>query len=200
MEQQTQVQAAQDSTNAVNTESNQQTQEQANAQAAAPKVDQGNGQANTQSTEIELKLPENSYLNAEALEAVKSFAKDKNITAEIAQEILNKQNDSLAGYHDYILSEHEKTVSKWAEQAKADQEYGGENFGKNVEMAKRALEKFATPQFIKDLDQSGYGNHPEILRVFTRIGKLLAEDKMVNPSATAVGSKNLEDVFYGKQQ
>lgn len=201
MEQQTQVTPAQDSTNAVVTQDNNQQApaQSANTQGQAAQTQQAESTTNTQPTVVELKLPDGALLNSQQFEDIKTFAKEKNISTEVAQEILNKQNNAVKSYQDYVASEHEKTVSQWAEQAKTDSEYGGQNFTKNVELARRALEKFATPQFIKELDSTGYGNHPEIIRIFTRMGKMLAEDKIVNPSAAAVGTKNLEDIFYSKQ-
>lgn len=201
MEQQTQVTPAQDSTNAVVTQDNNQQApaQSANTQEQVAQAQQAESTTNTQPTVVELKLPDGALLNSQQFEDIKTFAKEKNISTEVAQEILNKQNNAVKSYQDYVASEHEKTVSQWAEQAKTDSEYGGQNFTKNVELARRALEKFATPQFIKELDSTGYGNHPEIIRIFTRMGKMLAEDKIVNPSAAAVGTKNLEDIFYSKQ-
>ena len=70
-------------------------------------------------------------------------------------------------------------TSEWAETSKADKEFGGEKLGENLAIAKTALDKFATPEFTKLLNDTGLGNHPEVLRVFYRAGKAISADTVV---------------------
>ncbi len=64
-------------------------------------------------------------------------------------------------------------------------EWGG-SFDKNVELARRAFMNFATPEAVEIMEQTGLGNHPEILKVFSRIGELLQEDSVLPGSSTPV--------------
>jgi hypothetical protein len=65
------------------------------------------------------------------------------------------------------------------------QEWGG-NFDKNVELARRAFMNFATPEAVEIMEQTGLGNHPEILKVFSRVGELLQEDSVLPGSSTPI--------------
>lgn len=151
-------------------------------------------------TEVELKLPEGTLLKPETVEQIKSLAKEKNLSSEVAQELLNREHLALDSFHKQQVDLVEKTKQVWAEESKKDAEIGGDNFGRNLELAKRALEKFATPKFIEEIDSSGYGNHPELIRIFSRIGKMIANDSLVMANSHGVGNaKSLEDVFYGKE-
>jgi hypothetical protein len=150
--------------------------------------------------ELELKLPENSLLKPETVEQIKTYAKDKNLSLEVAQELLNKQHEQVDSFYKSQQQLVEQTKIAWAEESKKDPEIGGDNFGQNLELAKRALEKFSTPKFIEEIDKSGYGNHPEVIRVFMRIGKMLAEDKMVMANTHGgKQAKSFEEIFYGQQ-
>ena len=198
MEQVTPQAPAQDTTNA-SAQQNQAAPAQANAPTAPETPQAAPAQTESKPSEIELKLPEGSRLNPEVLDQIKSYAKDKNLSSEIAQEILMREHKAIEDLYESSKNNHEQTIAKWAETAKLDPEYGGENFGQSVEIAKRALEKFATPQLIEEINATGYGNHPEVIRLFTRIGKLLANDKMEQPGSQMGAAKPLEEIFYGKQ-
>ena len=45
------------------------------------------------------------------------------------------------------------------------------------------LDAFATPEFRQLLEQTGMGNHPEVIRTFYRAGKAISEDGLVSGSA-----------------
>lgn len=154
---------------------------------------------NTQATEIALKLPEGSLLKPEVLEQIKSYAKEKKLAPEVAQSLLERENAAVKGYHDQVVSSYEKEKASWVELSKNDSEIGGEHFGQNVELGRRAMEKFANPAAIKIIEDSGYGNHPDIIRMFMNIGKAMAEDKMVQPGAQAKNEKSMVELFYGPQ-
>lgn len=189
---------AQDSTNAVVTN-----EAITDANATAPvesKPASDTTAVDTKPTEVELKLPEGTLLKPETVEQIKSLAKEKNLSNEVAQELLNREHLALDSFHKQQVELVEKTKQVWAEESKKDAEIGGDNFGRNLELAKRALEKFATPKFIQEIDSSGYGNHPEVIRIFTRIGKMIANDSLVMANSHGASSaKSLEDVFYGKE-
>lgn len=175
----------------------------ADANATAP-VESNQASATTavdvKPTEVELKLPEGTLLKPETVEQIKSLAKEKNLSSEVAQELLNREHLALDSFHKQQVDLVEKTKQVWAEESKKDAEIGGDNFGRNLELAKRALEKFATPKFIEEIDSSGYGNHPELIRIFSRIGKMIANDSLVMANSHGVSNaKSLEDVFYGKE-
>ena len=77
----------------------------------------------------------------------------------------------------------------WAKQAQADAEIGGKNWKTTQTNAARALDHFAGPVSTKGedgkevpnafralLNESGLGNHPDMIRAFSKIGEALGED------------------------
>ena len=42
---------------------------------------------------------------------------------------------------------------------------------------------FATPELKKALNETGFGNHPELVRLFVKIGKSLSEDSFTTKGA-----------------
>lgn len=68
---------------------------------------------------------------------------------------------------------------EWGVTAKADPEIGGANWTQTVEHSAKALDALGYPkgsEFRHYLDETGLGNHPEMIRAFSRIGKMVGED------------------------
>lgn len=146
----------------------------------------------------ELKLSEGSLLAAETVQKIEEFAKANKLSPERAQELLTREETLLKSHVETQVSAHNERVEQWKVAASKDKEIGGEAFGQNAELAKRSLEKFGSPELKEMLSATGFGNHPEVIRVFARIGKAMSEDKIITggtpPSAT---QKSRAEKFYG---
>ena len=143
----------------------------------------------------ELKLPDGSHLGDGALDRTAAYARKQGLSNEEAQELLNRENSAVVDYVESV----KKQAEVWAEDSKADSEIGGDNLAKNCELAKRALDKFGSEALRDALNESGFGNHPEVVRVFSRIGKAMSEDQIVVPgTAGAASEKTAEETFYGE--
>ncbi len=145
----------------------------------------------------DLKLDDGSLLDAAYVEQFSQFAKEKKLTQDQAQEFLQREAQALNSFVQKQQQEFEKVQAEWVNQIKNDSEIGGEKFNQSIELAHRALKQFASDSFLKELETTGYGNHPELVRVFAKIGNMIKEDKMISPSA-AGGTRSIEEIFYGK--
>lgn len=168
--------------------------EQQSAQAAPDTTPQ----APAVPEKYDFKLDEGSLLDAAYVEQFSQFAKEKKLTQDQAQEFLQREAQALNSFVQKQQQEFEKQQSQWVEQIKTDPEIGGDKFNQSIELAHRALKEFASDSFLKELETTGYGNHPELVRVFAKIGNLIKEDKMISPSA-AGGTRSIEEIFYGKK-
>lgn len=145
-----------------------------------------------------LKLPEGSKLDAKRVEDVSAWAKAKNIAPEVAQEILNREHEAVSTAAAAQAAEVERVKETWLNELKADKEIGGDKLNQHVEPAKRLVDKFGSESFKKALDETGLGNHPELVRFLSGIAKAVGEDKLVLPGASPAGAKkSVEEVFYG---
>lgn len=149
--------------------------------------------------EYKLKSPENSRLGDADMERIASFAKEQGLSKEAAQKLVDQESEAREAFFNDLQSQHKEMVQQWVSDIKGDKEIGGDNFNKSVELAKRAVDKFGTDKFKEDLDKSGYGNHPEVVRTFSRIGRFMASDELVRPGNQAGGDRSMEDIFYGNQ-
>lgn len=148
----------------------------------------------------ELKLPDGSLLKPERLEKIAAFAKERGLSNEQAQAIVERENEAVSEYASLKDQTVEAEVNKWVELSKNDKEFGGPAFKENVELAKRVVNQFGSEEFKKALNETGLGNHPELIRFAHRIGKMMKEDQFVLPGRSqAKAEKSLEELFYGKK-
>lgn len=153
-------------------------QQQAEGQPAAE------GTADTGKTD-EAKKPEGapeSYdfgetqLDTEVLTAFGEVAKELNLTQEVASKVLDKMTPVMQARQ---AAQLETARTEWAEQSKADKEFGGDKLQENLSFAKRAMDAYATNELKTLLNESGLGNHPEVIRFFVKAGKAISEDTVV---------------------
>lgn len=104
------------------------------------------------------------------------------------------------------LSEHwQERRKQWAEQVAQwrravadDPQLGGDRLPVTVARAQLALDRFDEGKFIgRLLEQSGYGNNPEVLRFFNRIADALMEDGLVRGQANAAMPPLEERMYAG---
>jgi hypothetical protein len=146
------------------------------------------------------KAPDGVTLDAEVAKEFEAFAREANLPQDKAQKGfdigLKLQQRFAAQTQAQVAKVHEG----WAQQAQADKEYGGEKLQENLAIAKEGMKAFATPEFVQWLNDSKLGNHPEMNRVFFRIGKAMKEDKIVGQQGSQRTEGDIASRLYGKTQ
>lgn len=130
--------------------------------------------------------PEGVTLNSETIDELKAFAKEKNLTQEEAQKLVDLGVKNAQGTVAQLDAHIAQTRIEWAEASRTDQEIGGDKLDENRAVAKRALETFGTPELVKFFDETKLGDHPEVLRAFFRVGKAISEDRLVTGTKSPV--------------
>lgn len=132
----------------------------------------------------EFKLPDGVKLQGEALDELKATAKELGLTQEQAQKVADLGAKQAQAFTTQLMEYQRTQTAEWANATKADKEIGGDKLDENLGVAKKALDTYATPELKKLLNDSGLGNHPEVIRTFFKVGKAISEDgKIVTGSA-----------------
>ncbi len=146
----------------------------------------------------EFKLPDGVQLDDKGTAAFSEVAKELNLSQEAAQKVLDKMGPVIAGRHAEALTQ---AKAQWVESAQTDKEFGGDKLTENLAVAKKALDTFGTPELRTLLNESGLGNHPELIRLMFRAGKAISEDKFVPAgSGSPRGAKDAANALYPNQQ
>jgi hypothetical protein len=127
----------------------------------------------------DFKLPEGAKADPAVMGEFAVMAKELNLSQDQAQKLVDLNAKLQAGNVEHLKAAVEEQGQKWAEDAKADKEFGGDKFDENLAVAKRALDEFGSPELKTLLVQSKLGNHPEVLRFFFRAGQAISQDGFV---------------------
>lgn len=142
--------------------------------------------------------PEGVVLDGAILDEYKGVAKELKLSQESAQNVINKMAPKIAAQQQEQMQRAiAETQAKWQETAKVDKEFGGDNFDANLEVAKKALSTYGSPELKKLMVESGLGNHPEVIRLFYKVGLTLKEDTHVGGTGTQTGEKTLAQRMFG---
>ena len=144
-------------------------------------------------------------LDPEVITAFGEVAKELDLPQEAAQKVIDKVAPVMQAQQAKMV---EQVKVDWANDAKADQEFGGENLNANLEVAKSSLKAFGTDALKSLLQESGLGNHPEVIRFMYRAGKAISEDAYVGNSQGADAKSNgipkdfngIANALYSNQQ
>lgn len=175
--------------------------EGANGQQEAGKPDgaDGKGEAGKEGADAAaytLTAPEGYPISEGALKGLNEVCKNANLNEEQANAVMAYMKGN---YTSAMASQQEAMQAQaktWIGEFQADKDFGGDKFDASVADAQRALATFDQGGTVsKMLVETGYGNNPEVLRIFARVGRALGEDKLIGKSGGADG-RSLEDRMY----
>ncbi len=132
-----------------------------------------------------LSLPDGMSVDADGLAAFKSLAAENGLSPDMAQKLVDFQAGRMA----QAQKTHQTAIAQWAKDAQADREFGGADFQRNSGLASQAVRAFASPELVSLLNDTGLGNHPELIRTFWRIGKAMAEDNRITAGGPPKGDR-----------
>lgn len=142
----------------------------------------------------EFKAPEGKQFDAEVLNTYSEVARELNLSQEAAQRVLDAMAPKMA---ERQVAQIEAIRAEWANSSKTDKEFGGEKLSENLSTAKKALDAFGTTELRTLLNESGLGNHPEVIRFMVRAGKAISEDRFVagtKGAAKPAGPRSFNDL------
>lgn len=145
---------------------------------------------------FEIKKADGSLVDAAQVEKIASFAKEHGLSNAQAQAIYNRENAAVTAFEADAVKQHNERKTQWIEEAKKSSILGGEHFDQNVQGAHLTLQRFSTPEFTKLLDETGFGNHPQLLEVFFNIHKATQDDSFVRAGSQSNDLKPTSEILY----
>lgn len=125
----------------------------------------------------ELTTPEGvDAFDSEVLGVFSEVARELELPLEAAQKVLDKVGPAIQAR---AIERQQQIRTELADAARADKEIGGDKLADTVATAQKALDRFGSDALRSWLDESGAGNHPEIIRAFAAVGRAISEDGFV---------------------
>lgn len=141
----------------------------------------------------DLQAPDDTTWTPEQLGAFEVQARDLGLTGTQAQKLLEAAHANQRA----ALDAHAAQVDRWAEEVRMDKEMGGPHFEGTVMKARAALKEFdgEDKKLAAILTETGYGNHPEVVRFFARLHGKMGGDTFI-AGKEAAAEKPLEERMY----
>lgn len=128
----------------------------------------------------EFKTLDGAALNAASVAEFSVIAKELGLPQDAAQKLIDTLTPSFQERGKQSIADAVATYrADLVTQVKADKELGGDKLDANLAIAKKARDAFGTPALRTLLNQSGLGDHPEVIRMFYKVGQAISEDKLV---------------------
>lgn len=124
-------------------------------------------------------MPEGFSLPPEMGTELTTIAKELGLPQDKAQKLIDLGVKHAQGVQKAMEDGLTAAKATWAEAARTDPEIGGDNFGPNMALAKKAMTTFGTPALTELLNKTGLSVNPEFLRLLFRVGDAISEDTLV---------------------
>lgn len=154
---------------------------------------EGPGKETTQAPEKYALTFEEGLFAPEQISGAEAQFRELNLSNETAQKLV----DLAAANQRAAQEQHATQVEGWKEDVRTDKEMGGANFEATVMQARAGLKAFDQGgQVFAMLQQTGYANHPAVIRFLSRIGKAHGEDDAITGKGTGK-DRPLWERLYG---
>lgn len=179
---------------------------------AAPTGEQegeGGGEADAPAgapEKYELSAPEGATFDTAAFEAVEPVLRELGLTNEQAQKLVDGYAEKIVPSlmeraNDAVLTRAADTRREWADAFASDPEIGGPNKDRTIADAARAFDHYGMKKgegIRQLLDESGLGNHPDMIRFVARVGRDLDEGSFERGDVVKT-PKTPEQKLYGDE-
>jgi hypothetical protein len=148
----------------------------------------------------ELKLPKESILDPSHIEKIEAFAKAQGLSNEKAQELLNRDSDIVAGYHESLKQKSSTQSQAWLQELKADPAIGGDKLEQSGKQAFNALKQIWGEEFATVVTAAGLNHHPVFFKGLVKLSKSIEGHEFVGGDGPSSKPKSTAELFYGNTQ
>jgi hypothetical protein len=150
--------------------------QEADKKSADGKSDEDKDGASVEYTDFS--LPEGMTMDKEALAEFIPMAQEHKLSQADAQKFIDLQSKAVGKFVKSQTDAWADQVAKWTTVAENDAEYGKKDYDKSVMIARSAMRQIGGSKLSAALEETGMGNHPEIIRAFYRMGVAIGEDDL----------------------
>lgn len=141
-------------------------------------------------------------LDAAAIEAATPVFKELNLSNEQASKLMpvaDKFREQVAGATlQQLVDAGAVQKAGWLKETRDHPEIGGGNLEQTLHLAGKAFDHFGIAEgsdFRNLLTETGFGNHPDMVRIMRGVGEMLSEDGFPRSGAGETKSDPLTDMY-----
>lgn len=152
----------------------------------------------------DLTAPEGMTIDPALLEEATPIFKEIGLSNEAANKVLPLAQSLMTKTHEAavqsMIDAGAQQRKAWLDEAKADPEIGGGKWDATLHSAAKALDALGYPEgspFRAALTETGFGNHPEMIRAMAKVGAMVGEDgDFVRADAAVQVKRSREEILY----
>ena len=137
------------------------------------------------------------------IDAFADTAREMGLSQKQYQSLIEYDINRAQQLNDVAVESWNGRVEDWRKSAKADKEIGGEKFAENLKVAENAIKQFGDADLralLKSPSQDNpnglaIGNHPAVLRFLNRVGKAIADPKLLQGDAAPQTEGTLKRMY-----
>lgn len=158
---------------------------------------------------IKLEVPKDSKLVQTDIDRISAIVREKGLSKAEADILVAEANQTALAYETRMQASAKEQQEGWIKAIQDDPEIGGDNLAVTQKNAQRVIDTFMPSTKGADgkevlhpmrvmLRETGFGNHPEVVKFLNRVGLAMGEDKGPNGGGPASGTKSAESILYGE--
>ena len=161
------------------------TAEDKTAEADKPKGNENHGAPEGDADYADFTFEEGVTADPTLMTNIKGLAKELDLSQAGAQKLAEKANALTKAFSESTANTLAEAKKEWSQRMQNDKDFGGTRLQENLGYAAKAMKEFATPELKQLLNESGLGNHPELVKAFIKVGKSMTgdNDKLVTGQA-----------------
>lgn len=140
------------------------------------------------------KLPEGMKLDMAMAEKANGVFKELNLSQAKADRLVGLQAEFAKKLKEDSDNAYKAQVNEW--KAASGKLLEGPDKEKKMQMISKAREAFATPELTKFFGDYGFGDHPEVVKFFLKVGEKLMEDRGFGGAGSGAGEKSAGDILF----
>ena len=137
------------------------------------------------------------------IEAFADQAREMGLSQKQYQSLIEYDINRAQQLNEAAVESWNGRVEDWRKSAKADKEIGGEKFAENLKVAESAIKQFGDADLRALLKSPSpenpnglaIGNHPAVLRFLNRVGKAIADPKLLQGDAAPQTEGTLKRMY-----
>lgn len=141
-------------------------------------------------TPYTFKAPEGTNLDSNVMQKYGDTAKQLGLSQDNAQRLIDQIAPAMQERSNALKAQER---SSWEEASRGDKEFGGDKLNDSLAIARKALTQFGSPELSKLLNETGLGNHPEVIRAWYRAGQAISEDRYVGGNQSGAKPSTARD-------
>lgn len=147
----------------------------------------------------EFNMPDGVELDEAKAADFSLMAKDASLTQAQADKFVGLYQKAQTDGLEAQQAAWQDQLAAWRDEASSDKEIGGVKFQENIGLAKKGLDVFGNEALKEALNTSGMGNHPEVIRMLTKIGAAVSDDSFVFGKNAPQERKSHADILFPNQ-